>query len=135
MDSLTLMLCHWLSVIRIPMRIWTFVEEIWSSYAQIFTYSCTLFSMLSLHSFFSTFFYINTFSLSLHTILFSPFPCIAKLSPSSSSSWAELALILQNPRPTHRPPRIVVRRPNITKLKCVELNQDQMDRLNWKAIC
>ena len=28
----------------------------------------------------------------------------AKLSPSSSSSWAELALILQNPRPTHPPP-------------------------------
>ena len=38
--------------------------------------------------------------------------------------------------PTHHPPRIVVRRPNITKLKCAELNQDQMDRLNWKiATC
>ena len=56
--------------------------------------------------------------------------------PSSAPApvKAKLALILQNPAPTY-PPRIVVRRPNLTKLKWVELNQGQIDQLNCKIIC
>ena len=46
--------------------------------------------------------------------------------------WVSFNLAKSNTRP---PPRIVVRRPKITKLKLVELNQDQMDRLNCKTIC
>ena len=74
-----------------------------------------------------------------HTMPLSGLSCNCQAQPQLQLSWAELALILQNPRPTTHPtthpstthpPRIVVRRPNITILKCVELNQDQMDRLN-----